>query len=331
MSTEGAAGVVGTILTSLRGAASEASTSAALQTSAAIRNAKQRPIQRPYNPIVKDSLPDLRLADLNQFELRDLEITFGVEAAKIATKLRSDYALILTEAFPTPHFTQVEDRLQRAFTEGETTLNVEAEHQSWTRERSQLLQQAADANEATMLKWATRGFSSPPGGMVHEMSMVDRAAQAKIGELSRAAAVAAFGRELDSVREAVERGIELHKFAIISSIEYMREHMNATEFGLDITKNTQAAYDKLRTTTYDYYKYLQASQDWSLEVDRYDAEEINKREVKEDEYQMRAINVVVSALIARSAALQSAASAALNGLRGEARVSGQDTTRIEVE
>lgn len=262
-----------------------------------------------------------------RLELDFLDATNAAEVAKVAERLATSYDVFLAENFPglDTYIASAETWLTDALA-GSTGINTGVEDQIWVRDRTRVLRESSRASDEAMTAWAGRGFAMPPGALVNQLATIERDAQEKIGESSRERAIKTWDTELENVRLAVNKSLDLRGVAVSAATEYMKAVALAPQLGLEVTKNVQAAHQRLNDSLMEFFKEDKAVREYNLAVTRDEDARVRKKVEVDFAANNAAFAQRVSATIAGAQAQGQQAASALNGMNAQGSVSGSDQT-----
>lgn len=260
--------------------------------------------------------------------IEDIRREYGDEAAAVAQQLSDDYDSFLTEWFPdlSTYVAPAVAWVVQTLTQGGTGINANVEAQLWARDRARILNESHRAADEAMSAWVGRGFSMPPGMLVHQLATLDRDAQDRVGESSRTQAIKSFDTEIENVRLAVARAFTLKEQAIAGASKYMLDFLAPQEQGLKTARLVSDANSALVNGFAAYYAQEMAFGQQMFARDKTNAE--LKAQVDQSKFTGE-LTLLTARAQAAAAALQAysqQAAAALNGLHAQGSVSGVDQT-----
>jgi hypothetical protein len=242
------------------------------------------------------------------------------------------FAGLITANFPQvpTQSAAAEAWMTRALASGGTAVDANVEDQAWARARSAALRQAEQETEKARTEWAAKGFSMPPGGLVHQMAAIDTEARRVIADASRKVATGTAAAELKNVRVAVERAFAARQEAIVSAIEYMRALALAPDHGLKVTQNLQDVHDRVNKTVMELHSADLAAREHIFGVRKADERFRQEKNVAEVGWKDKQRKERATALTALIKSFGSELGAVLGGMHARGSVSGSDTTRIDL-
>lgn len=319
--TGGASAVVGQVMNVIQAQANVSTTQLTAAVQRALTLAAQRvSFQRP-NSLQASTPEGLPL-------LPEAPELGGNEADSIVARLESSFSQLLAEHFPgaETYTAHAETWINRALTTGGTGISAPLETQVWERERNRTLKESARASDEAATAWAARGYSMPPGALLHAQALIEQTAQEKLGESSRERAVKSIEAELENVRLAMNKAIDTRTAAVNAAVEYVRVTVNADSIDLQKKQLVQQAYTTLVNALLESYRASLSGADLALRAGI--AQQQTDLEVLKTEAQLFAQNIQQSVQAAAAAvqAYAQMAGSALNGLHAQAAISGSDQT-----
>ena len=339
--TGGAPAVVGQILSyvqSVADARNNALTTSLSTLAAVASTAAKTGDITPLSSVVQ---APLTLSDAQKFTLEDLRLTYGAETEKVAVDLADSFTSFLEDNFPPFKTYQdsfvnyADDWLTKALNPSEqgggTGVNERVEEQIWARERARTLKEADRATDEAMTGWMSKGYSLPPGALVHQVAMINMAAQEKISESSRERAIKTFDLEIENVRLALGRSLDARNTAVGAATEYMRAVAVAPQLGLQVTQNVQAAHQRLNDVLLDFYKTDMEARDFVLKLRTSETQFSRDKENTDLGAVLKTLEQRVAATTTAAQMQGQQAAAALNGLHAQASIGGSDQTITSIQ
>jgi hypothetical protein len=258
----------------------------------------------------------------------DIRDQFGDRAAETALQLSADYLAFLDKWFPTAstYIGPAVDWVVSTLSVGGTGINAAVEAQLWARERARVLKESTRASDEAMSTWVGRGFSMPPGMLVHQLATIDRDAQDRVGEGSRTQAIKSFDTEIENVRLAVARAFTLQQEAIAGASKYMLDFLSAPQQALATSRLDVDTNTALVNSFISYYAQELALGQQQFGRDRVNAELTVQKDTSVFTGEIALLTARAQAAQAALQAFSQQAAAALNGLHAQGSVSGVDQT-----
>lgn len=278
------------------------------------------------DPVTRYSIPATY-----KFSVNDVRNLYGKETEAVADELITKFDAFLEVHFPglKAYVELAESWLDAALRDGGSGINSDVEGAIWSRERERILKDSYRATDEAATQWAAKGFVIPPGALIHQMAVIDREAQEKIGAASRERAIKTWEVELENVKLAMNMSLTLRSSSIQASMEYMKAMvMGAAQQGMAVTQQAQAAHQKLNDVLLEFYKTDVTGKDFNLRyrtTDETFAEHVRKANFDSDEAGRQ---LKVNAAVAALQGLSSQAASALNGLHAQGSASDSMQTSV---
>lgn len=290
---------------------------------------------------------------------------YGPVAAEVEQMLKDEFSTFLQTYFPLDP-TSLEaatEWINTALTVGGSGINANVETQLWNRDRARILEDLSRAQDEAITGWAARRFPVPPGAATYQVLQLQRDAAVKIADVSREQAVKSFQTEIENVRLAVGRALELRTSAVGAAGEYIKILAVGPQTDASYSASlasASAALENVAASYYGSFTSAQASLESSANSARasmfgstssaaasmfgsqIEGSGINSRiAIANAESQTRVneltakltvelLTAQVQAAIAAAHAAGTQAAAALNALHAQASISGNDSTVINV-
>jgi hypothetical protein len=162
--------------------------------------------------------------------------------------------------------TSVDQWICNTITNGATGIPVTVENQIWERSRARELKDAARRDDELVAQWAGRGFSIPPGALYDAQQKAQQDLSEKISTHSRDVAIKQVEIQIETIKFAVGKGIELRLGALEAAGRYIQSWLEvgkiAVEYANGILRSRSYLYQALAA----YYDALIRSErliyDW---------------------------------------------------------------------
>ena len=280
-----------------------------------------------------DMQPDLEGTAPVQGSADDVWGRYASTSTEVMDRLTEIFSDFFQTYFPPDTYVAAaEDWIENVLTTGGSGINKAVEAQLWGRNRSRALADAARAQEELATAWASRRFPMPPGAYMHASLLIDTKTQEAVAEAARTQAVESFKTEIENVRIAVERAVQLRSLAMESAGAYIREMALTYQTGSAVTSAMLDAQVKTSSALTDYYKAQLEGREFQYKAAlgnfnaNWEREKINHKDIDVDR-QYKFADLTMEA--AKMAATMGAA--ALNSVHGQASVSGADSTITNIE
>jgi hypothetical protein len=323
--TGGAPAVVGRVMTLLSSEAATASSEAKSATERAINAASRAPQLAPPDSVTPPEPPAEPDID---FKAYDPSTGFSELEDQVVRRIAEEFREFVEEFFPTDLSSAGNSWLMKVLTVGGTGINASVENQLWSRERGRITREAQRLADEAATTWMARGYSLPPGALLHQTAVIDSEAQEKIAESSRERAIKSFETEVENLRFAVGKIVDMRANALSTAVAYIGANIGAVQAAGQIAGNTADFYSKLSSTLVSLYS---AQAEAEMNVARIASANAG---LNQQNYtaQLQAntayVGHQVNATMAAAQMLGTRAAAALNGLHAQASVSGSDVWTV---
>ena len=263
-------------------------------------------------------------------------IPYAAEAASVESLETFSDAIIdklvpLFTGFMSKYFPDDCDYLMKAqgwvcdaLTNGGTGLNAAVEDQIWQRDRSRVLAEVRRARDEVLTTFAGRGFPIPPGAALHLMRQSQVEAQNKIAQASRDVAIKQAELEIENVRFAVDKSIDLYVKALAAAADYMKALAVAPTSAMQVIPSVTDSQSKLISAASDYYRARLSASELLVNVASTNVENQLKASVSEQENATRrAIAAYENQVKASISAAEIKTNAAVQLKEARARVEAQ--------
>jgi hypothetical protein len=217
--------------------------------------------------------------------------------------------------------------VRRALTTGGTGINTNVERALWARERDRVLADQQRAEEEVTALWASRRYPMPPGAALHAVQMLQKDGQDKIAQASRDAAIKSFETEIENVRFAVGKAIELREAAIRTALQYITALvLEPRKLALELTMGLAELEVKVAELTTEYYRAQLAAAEVPLKIATTKDEFEMKRKLADLGAQLDILLKGRTEATLSAAKMQATQAAALlNGIHGQASFSSSES------
>jgi hypothetical protein len=210
--------------------------------------------------------------------------------------------------------------VRNAIVNGGSGINPTVEAQLWQRDRDRILAENARAEEEVTAAWAARRYPMPPGAAVYAVLQLGRDASDKIAQSSRDAAIKSFETEIENVRFAIGKAIELREAAIRTALQYITALvLEPRKMAIELTIGLAELEVKVMQLTTEFYKAQLAAAEVPLRIASAKDEMGLKKEVSNLQSKLDVLlrgRVETTLSGAKMQATQAAA--LLNGIHGQA-------------
>lgn len=263
--------------------------------------------------------------EIEGFSPSELTALYQSTADEIQALLGNGLSTFLTTYFPLGNeLAAARSWVERAITSGGTGLNATVEAQIWERDRSRLMRDSARAADEAVAMWAARGYPMPPGALVGTISRIDQDLRDKTAQASRDVAIKQAEIELENIRFAVDKALELRTAAISAAGDYIRTLALGPQLGVQLAGSVIDAKAKLANVLTSFYQAKVSALELPVRVAIADANadvEVRKSNLAA---QVSLINARVATVEAAARAAGTQASAALNALNASSSLGGSE-------
>ncbi|MEO8391228.1 hypothetical protein [Polaromonas sp.] len=270
-------------------------------------------------------LPDA--PQIDGFSPAELTALYQSTTDEIKAMLADGLSNFLTTYFPLGNeLAAARAWVENAITNGGTGIKPAVEAQIWERDRSRLLTDAARATGESVSFWAAKGYPLPPGALVGAVSDIDQDLRNKIAQASRDVAIKQADLEIENIRFAVDKALQLRTAAIQAAGDYIRTLALGPQLGAQLATAMLDAKAKLANVLTSFYQAKVTALELPARVAIADANaavEVRKANL---DSQVRLISARVATMEAAARAVATQASAALNALNANTGYSGNEST-----
>ena len=193
--------------------------------------------------------------DVEGFSAAELTALYQSTADEIKALLANGLVTFFTSYFPLGNeLAAARAWIEKAITTGGTGLNPVIEAQIWERDRSRVLRDSARATDEAVSAWAARGYALPPGALVDQVGRIDQDARDKIAQASRDVAIKQAELELENIKFAIEKALDLRKAAIQSANDYIRTLALGPQLGAQLAGSLIDTRAKLADAAVRFYQ-----------------------------------------------------------------------------
>lgn len=135
-----------------------------------------------------------------------------------------------------------------------TGIDAQIEAQIWNRERDRILAENGRAKEDIIREYSARGYPMPPGAMYEAVLSIERKNMEEIGKSSRDIAIEMAKIEIENMKFAVEKAIELYVGATQAAGEYIKALAMGPQIGMEVIPSVTDSQSKLIEAANSYYQ-----------------------------------------------------------------------------
>lgn len=275
-------------------------------------------------------LPTRPNRTLNEF--KDADFTGPIDEATDQFQQRMIDATtdFMATYFPVDTIIDAQNWVKKAIVEGGTGINATVEQQTWERNRNAILKDAARAEDDLTTSWVSRRFPVPPGALNYGILMMRRDAVTNIAVQANVQAVESWKTEVENVRFAVGKAIDMRDMALKAALDYVQKvAAGAMNFGLQEGTAIRDALLKFEEATIQYYALDEkralyptehltgnVTRQWTSRKESY----VNQIDTKKK---------MADTAMAGAQSLGTLAAASVNAIHAQASVIGQDVTNFQ--
>lgn len=209
---------------------------------------------------------------------------------------------------------------------GGTGINPVVEQQIWARDRGRVMADAK-AQEAELIDaFAARRYPIPPGAAVGAVAKIRADAAGKISQASRDVAIKQAELEVENVRFAVGKAIDLYSAAMAAAGDYIKALVSTSGDMTQLLPSVTDSQSRLIGAAADYYRARIQVEDLRLKAAMPNSEWRQQANLKNVENEMQAMRNRIDSAIEAAKSLAQQASAALNAMHASAGVDAGDRT-----
>ena len=135
-----------------------------------------------------------------------------------------------------------------------TGISAQVEAMIWNRERDRILSENGRAKEDVIREYSARGYPMPPGAMYEAVLSIERKNMEEIGKSSRDIAIEMAKIEIENMKFAVEKAIELYVGATQAAGEYIKALAMGPQIGMEVIPSVTDSQSKLIEAANSYYQ-----------------------------------------------------------------------------
>lgn len=220
---------------------------------------------------VSDIQPGLRVVVPEKFDVAEglepaVEIPRQAQAAGVlvfesqwrnaSNQLAGMFEAFIRKYFPNEcgYLQHAQKWICNAIENGGTGIKPSVEAQIWERERSRILRDARRVEQEVVTRYASMGWPMPPGAMHAAINNSVADAQNQIAESSRTTAIEQAKMEVENVRFAVDKAIDLYGAAMSAARAYIGDMINAGSMTAQVLPSTTDSQARLIQAANSYYQ-----------------------------------------------------------------------------
>lgn len=254
----------------------------------------------------------------------EYEQAFNGKLADFNPQFASEWAAFIDTYFPDIAGCirdNSDDWICNTIANGGTGIPAAVEAQIWGRERSRQLTILMEAKDKATNEWAARGFSLPPGALLDRISAAEQDYIEKIAQSSRDTAIKNIEIEIENIRFAVTKAVDLRLGAIKAAIDYVLASFKPTELAIDYAKALTEAHFRFFQGMGDYYQAIIGAARLTLDASIANSQKDARVNESFAQLSVGLTSARAQAAASAAASLARAAAAALGALNSVADVS----------
>lgn len=167
----------------------------------------------------------------NSFTLDGLRNLYGNERAEMLAEMKRSFEQFIDQYFPPGgYFDKATEWLERALEANGTGIPIIVESAMWERDRARLTGEAARAEDEAMTTWASRGYTLPPGALVHGLNTIRAGLTNALSTQSRDIAIKVTDVHIENARFAVTNAAQIRSQALNAAVEYIKSLMVSPQY-----------------------------------------------------------------------------------------------------
>lgn len=166
-----------------------------------------------------------------QYTLEGLRSLYENDRMEMLAALKASFVEFMDDYFPTgAYFEKATDWLERALDAQGTGIPMIVEEAMWERDRARLGKEAYRAEDEAMTTWSSRGYTLPPGALVHGVHMIRSGLSNALSQQSRDIAIKVTDVHIENAKFAVQQAVAVRAQAMSSAIEYIKALMVSPQY-----------------------------------------------------------------------------------------------------
>jgi len=195
------------------------------------------------------------------------------------------------------------------------------EERIWELDRGRILRDKWRQETEVRAQWAARRYPMPPGAMDFQLMQLNRDLNNKVADSSRERAIITFQAEIENMRVALGRAIEMRTAAIDRAISMFNTNMQIDQMGVQY----QTAFEQQRVALINALSALYSTETsgWSARkgIERGNIDLKQQDEARVHDADKFSLEKEVDAAMQAAQAAGTQAAAALNGLHAQGSIS----------
>lgn len=169
--------------------------------------------------------------ETDAFTMEGLRSLYDNDRMEMLQELKNSFTQFIDQYFPPGgYFDKATDWLERALDANGTGIPIIVEAAMWERDRARLTSEAARAEDEALTAWASRGYTLPPGALVHGLNTIRAGLTNALSAQSRDIAIKVTDVHVENARFAVTNAAQIRSQAISAAVEYVKALMVSPQY-----------------------------------------------------------------------------------------------------
>ena len=169
--------------------------------------------------------------DTDELTMGGLRNIYENDRMVMLQELRNSFTQFMDQYFPSGgYFDKATDWLERALEANGTGIPIIVESAMWERDRARLTSESARAEDEALTAWASRGYTLPPGALVHGLNTIRAGLTNALSTQSRDIAIKVTDVHVENARFAVGQAAQIRSQAIGAAVEYVKALMVSPQY-----------------------------------------------------------------------------------------------------
>ena len=169
--------------------------------------------------------------ETDAFTMEGLRNLYDNDRMEMLQELKNSFTQFMDQYFPPGgYFDKATDWLERALEANGTGIPIIVESAMWERDRARLTGESARAEDEALTAWASRGYTLPPGALVHGLNTIRAGLTNALSTQSRDIAIKVTDVHVENARFAVGQAAQIRSQAIGAAVEYVKALMVSPQY-----------------------------------------------------------------------------------------------------
>lgn len=170
-------------------------------------------------------------SDGPSWDIDSMRNLYAADRAEMMRALKDSFTEFMDEYFPQgQYFDKATAWLERALDAQGAGIPIVVEAALWERDRARLTGEATRAEEEALTLWAGRGYTMPPGALMHDMQTIRAGLTNALSAQSRDIAIKVTDVHVENARFAVEQAAQIRSQAMNAAVEYIKALMVSPQY-----------------------------------------------------------------------------------------------------